>query len=120
VDIDSDAMLEIIEQTEGTRYLGAMMRSRMLDRLREMGNPEQELKALFEEIDDNNSNLLSRREFQIFLEALGISRARNGCTERRVLLARSALPFPACSSWHCCWQCCWYCRWYCCCFWCLC
>ena len=76
VDIDSDAMLEIIEQTEGTRYLGAMMRSRMLDRLREMGNPEEELKALFEEIDDNNSNLLSRREFQIFLEALGITFSR--------------------------------------------
>ena len=42
----------------------------------EMGNPEEELKALFEEIDDNNSNLLSRREFQIFLEALGITFSR--------------------------------------------
>jgi hypothetical protein len=74
--IDTDAMLEIIEQTEGTRYLGAMMRSRMLDKLKDMGNPEQELKVLFMEIDENNSNLLSRREFQIFLEALGISFSR--------------------------------------------
>merc|ERR1712146_320645 len=41
-----------------------------------MGNPEQELKVLFMEIDENNSNLLSRREFQIFLEALGISFSR--------------------------------------------
>ena len=75
-EIDTDAMLEIIEQTEGTRYLGTMMRSRMLDKLRDMGNPEQELKVLFMEIDDNNSNLLSRREFQIFLEALGITFSR--------------------------------------------
>ena len=76
VTVDTDAMLEIIEQTEGTRYLGAMMRSRMLDKLKVMGNPEQELKVLFMEIDENNSNLLSRREFQIFLEALGISFSR--------------------------------------------
>jgi Ca2+-binding EF-hand superfamily protein len=76
VEVDTDAMLEIIEQTEGTRFLGQMMRTRMLEKLRDMGDPEQELKVLFEEIDDNNSNLLSRREFQIFLEALGITFSR--------------------------------------------
>ena len=48
----------------------------MLDKLHSMGNPEQELKVLFTEIDENNSNLLSRREFQIFLEALGITFSR--------------------------------------------
>ena len=73
---DNDAMLEIIEQTEGTRLLGQQMRTRMLEKLTAMGDPEGQLKTLFNEIDENDSNLLSRSEFQIFLETLGISFSR--------------------------------------------
>ena len=73
---DNDAMLENIEQTEETRVLGISMRNRMLERLQTMGDPEAQLKNLFDEIDDNGSNLLSREEFQLFLEALGISFSR--------------------------------------------
>jgi hypothetical protein len=74
--INNDAMQEIIEHSEETRMLGENMRKLMLDKLHTMGDPELQLKALFDEIDDNGSNLLSRREFQIFLEALGITFSR--------------------------------------------
>ncbi len=78
---DNNSMLEVIEQTEGTRMLGKIMRDRMLQKLKSMGDPETHMKTLFEEIDDNNSNLLSRQEFQIFLEALGITFSRQKWTQ---------------------------------------
>lgn len=52
------------------------MRDKIMKKLKNMGDPEAELKALFDEIDDNNSNLLSRKEFQVFLEAMGITFSR--------------------------------------------
>jgi len=73
---DNDSMLETIEQTDGTRLLGITMRESMLAKLHAMGDPETQLKVLFDEIDDNGSNLLSRSEFQIFLEALGLTFSR--------------------------------------------
>lgn len=73
---DNDSMLETIEQTDGTRLLGISMRDSMLAKLHAMGDPETQLKVLFDEIDDNGSNLLSRNEFQIFSEALGLTFSR--------------------------------------------
>ncbi len=74
--VDNNTMLEIIEQTEGTRLLGQTLRQRILEKLHSMGDPEAQLKVLFDEIDDNGSNLLSRHEFTVFLNTLGIAFSR--------------------------------------------
>jgi hypothetical protein len=58
--IDTDAVLEVLEQTEGSRQLGEHMRNKIIDRLKEMGEPQAELYTLFREIDDDgNGNLRS-------------------------------------------------------------
>jgi len=73
---DNDSMLETMEQTDGTRLLGITMREIMLAKLHAMADPETQLKVLFDDIDDTGSNLLSRDEIQIFLEALGLTFSR--------------------------------------------
>lgn len=72
-ELDNDAVEEILEQTEGARQLQAEMREKILSKLEEIGNPREELKNLFESIDDNDSGLLSRSEFQTFLNQLQIT-----------------------------------------------
>ena len=72
-ELDNDAVEEILEQTEGARQLQVEMREKILSKLEAIGNPREELKNLFESIDDNGSGLLSRSEFQTFLNQLQIS-----------------------------------------------
>lgn len=45
-------------QTETARVIGESLRKKILGRLKEMGNPEQELTHLFDQIDVNGSLLL--------------------------------------------------------------
>lgn len=73
--LDHDAAEETIEQTEGAIHLGEIVKEKLLSRLSPMGDPEKELLALFQEID-SDGNELSRKEFQIFLEAMGITFSR--------------------------------------------
>ena len=74
--IDHDAVEEILEQTEGAKHLQTEMREKILAKLEEIGDPREELRALFQSIDDNGSGLLSRKEFQIFLNELNITFSR--------------------------------------------
>ena len=79
--LDSDAVEEILDQTESSKSLSREMREKMLTQLLDMGDPETEMKALFDKIDDNHSELLSRSEFQIFLNSLGITFSRKKWTQ---------------------------------------
>jgi len=74
--VDHDAVEEILEQTESAKFLQTEMREKILAKLEEIGNPREELFNLFKSIDDNNSGLLSRNEFQIFLNELNITFSR--------------------------------------------
>ncbi len=44
--------------------------------LQEMGDPENELFNLYHMMDSSGSNALTRKEFQLFLEAMGITFSR--------------------------------------------
>ena len=74
--VDHDAVEEILEQTESAKFLQTEMREKILAKLEEIGNPREELFNLFKSIDDNDSGLLSRNEFQIFLNELNITFSR--------------------------------------------
>lgn len=74
--IDHDAVEEILEQTEGAKHLQQEMREKILAKLEEIGDPRLELNNLFRSIDDNGSGLLSRNEFQLFLNELNITFSR--------------------------------------------
>ena len=56
--IDNDAVLEVLEQTEGSQLLGATIRTKILDRLKELGEPQAELFNLFNEIDASGNGWL--------------------------------------------------------------
>lgn len=68
--VDVDAVLEVVDQTEGARILGDMIRQRMLERLEVMGEPQAELFNLFQQIEANGNGTLSRDEFAVFMNAL--------------------------------------------------
>ena len=74
--IDHDAVEEILEQTESAKFLREEMREKIVARLEEIGDPRKELQELFKSIDDNGSGLLSRSEFQLFLNELQITFSR--------------------------------------------
>eukprot|EP00981_Chlorochromonas_danica_P006342 scaffold1365_cov163-Ochromonas_danica.AAC.32 len=71
--IDKDAMLEVLEQTEGSRLLGETIREKLLSKLDLMGDPYSELRNLFRSIDFDHSNRLSRLEFEILMDKLDIN-----------------------------------------------
>jgi hypothetical protein len=72
--VDTDVMLEVIEETEAAKQLSEDLRARVLERLDETGeDPFDEIERLYNEIDVNNSDSLSRREFGQFMELMGIS-----------------------------------------------
>eukprot|EP00599_Poterioochromonas_sp_BG-1_P002308 CAMPEP_0173146440 /NCGR_PEP_ID=MMETSP1105-20130129/8499_1 /TAXON_ID=2985 /ORGANISM="Ochromonas sp., Strain BG-1" /LENGTH=569 /DNA_ID=CAMNT_0014060651 /DNA_START=1122 /DNA_END=2831 /DNA_ORIENTATION=+ len=75
-ELDNDAVLEVIEQTEGSRLLGITMREKILSRLRDLGEPQAELFTLFHEIDSSRNGSLSREEFAAFLNAIEINFSR--------------------------------------------
>lgn len=66
--LDSDKLQEAIENTEISTELADNLRSKILTRLKEIGTDvEIQLKYLFQQIDEDGSELLSRSEFQDFL-----------------------------------------------------
>lgn len=56
--IDTNAVLEVLEQTEGSKLLGEQMREKLLQRLQEMGEPQAELFSLFDELNDSGNGFL--------------------------------------------------------------
>lgn len=74
--LDNDVVLEVIEQTEGSRLLGIEMRDKILSRLSDLGEPQAELYTLFREIDESGNGTLSRQEFAIFLNAIEVNFSR--------------------------------------------
>ena len=73
-------MLEVIEQTEGSRQLGETIRAKLLAKLAiDVGDSEDAfglLRRLFNEIDKNGSNRLSRSEFELLMDRLEVSFSR--------------------------------------------
>jgi hypothetical protein len=67
-DVDREAMLEVLEQTEGSRLLGETIRVNLLQKLAKNNeDPFIKLKKLFQEIDTNHSNKLRYNLLNIFL-----------------------------------------------------
>jgi Ca2+-binding EF-hand superfamily protein len=52
------------------------LRDKILSRLTNIDHPEDEIKELFMDIDENGSGSLSRAEFQVFLHDLDITFSR--------------------------------------------
>lgn len=71
--VDKDAVLEVLEQTEGSRILGETIRDKLLSKLDLMGDPYTELRELFRSIDHDGSNRLSRNEFEFLMNRLDIN-----------------------------------------------
>lgn len=75
--VDKDAMLEVIEQTEGSRQLGETIRGKLLENLANIdGDAYTTLRNLFDEIDKNHSNKLSRVEFEVLMDRLDVNFSR--------------------------------------------
>ena len=73
-EVDTDSMLEVIEETEAARQLSSEIRDRVLQRLDSAAqDPLEEIQRLYNQIDTNRSDSLSRREFGLFMELMGIS-----------------------------------------------
>eukprot|EP01032_Pedospumella_encystans_P007663 gene7663-9168_t len=71
--VDCDAILEVLEQTEGARALSALMREKVMALLNEMGDdPEVELYNLFAEVDSDHSGAISRDEFAEYMNSIEI------------------------------------------------
>lgn len=75
--VDKDVMLEVIEQTEGSRILGETIREKLLHRLSNVNEDAYTtLRNLFDEIDKNRSNKLSRVEFEMLMDRLEVNFSR--------------------------------------------
>lgn len=57
--LDNEAILEVIDQTEGTNHLLNVMRDRIISRLKEMGEPQAELYSLFSDINTHGKGDLT-------------------------------------------------------------
>jgi hypothetical protein len=73
-EVDTDTMLEVIEETEAAQQLSAELRMKVVAR---MASSEQDtyiqLEQLYKKIDVNGNNALSRAEFGDFLKLLDIT-----------------------------------------------
>lgn len=58
VEIDHDAVMEVVEMTEGSRLIGITIREKILARLKNVTDPESELKRLFKDIDASDNGML--------------------------------------------------------------
>ena len=66
--LDADTLQEAIENAESSNEIADNLRTKILSRLNEIGSDfELQLKILFQQIDEDGSDLLSRAEFQEFL-----------------------------------------------------
>ena len=72
--VDTDAMLEVLEETDAAKLLCDELRSKVISRISESGeDPYQQLEFLYNEIDVNGSNSLSRSEFGEFMQLMDIA-----------------------------------------------
>lgn len=72
--LDTQNLRLTIEETEHSQALGTLVRDKIIAKLADMDdNPKAALRSLFNLIDTNNSLLLSRLEFKVFLEEMHIS-----------------------------------------------
>ncbi len=66
--LDADTLQESIENAESSNEIADNLRTKILSRLNEIGSDDElQLKILFQQIDEDGSDLLSRAEFQEFL-----------------------------------------------------
>lgn len=76
-ELDKDALLEVMEQTEGSRALGLELRRKLDERLKlsvEANSSKQTLFSLFMEIDDTGkTHDLTRHQFEFFMDSVGIN-----------------------------------------------
>ena len=71
--VDCDAILEVLEQTEGARILSELIKEKVIGLLSEMGpDPQAELVNLFSEIDSDGSGSISRDEFAEYMNSIEI------------------------------------------------
>jgi Ca2+-binding EF-hand superfamily protein len=71
--LDTDVLEEVLEHGETSKELGLQVKQKMIRRLSSLGEPEQHLRLLFNEIDVDGSQVLSREEFLSFCHAMGIT-----------------------------------------------
>ena len=64
---------EVLEQSESSRDLGLQVKQKMIRRLSSLGQPEMHLRLLFNEIDVDGSQVLSRDEFLSFCAVMNIT-----------------------------------------------
>ena len=75
--VDTDAMLEVIEETEAAKQLSDELRAKVVAVLNEEGDDAYiELERFYKEIDTNGNDSLSRSEFGEFMELMGITFSR--------------------------------------------
>jgi hypothetical protein len=77
--IDGNVLDVTIEQSEDACSLSLGLKNKIIAKLNERNdgqNPEDSLLDLFNEIDENNSQTISREEFQVLLNTLEISFSR--------------------------------------------
>lgn len=73
-EVDTNALLEVIEETEAADVLAVEVRDSVLQRLEATGeDPFEEINRLYREFDVKGTDALSRREFGLFMEAMGVS-----------------------------------------------
>jgi hypothetical protein len=56
--LDQDIVEEVLEQTEASKNLSISVRDKIISKLQGIDSPEEEIKVLFREIDENESNSL--------------------------------------------------------------
>jgi Ca2+-binding EF-hand superfamily protein len=71
--LDTDVLEEVLESAEESKDLGLQVKDKMMKKLSDMGDPETALRLLFEEIDVDGSEVLSREEFHDFCVMLKLS-----------------------------------------------
>lgn len=71
--VEYDALVTTIGDEEESKQLFESIQEKLLAKCACLGdNPREDLKALFDSIDDNGNEKLSRLEFKLFLNDLGI------------------------------------------------
>ena len=71
--LDTDVLYEVLEISESSRDLGRLVQQKMLRRLTSLGEPEKHLRLLFDEIDVDGSQVLSRDEFISFCAVMNVT-----------------------------------------------
>jgi Ca2+-binding EF-hand superfamily protein len=71
--VDCDAILDVLEQTEGAEKLSALIKEKVTAILSEMGpDPQAELVNLFAQIDSDGSGSISKDEFAEYMNSIEI------------------------------------------------